>query len=363
MAKILTFLGKGGTGRTTVAAAAARQLASQGQRVLLATDDSGPGLGLVLGTPLSPGTQELSPNLHVCQLQATEAISRHWESLKQQESKYLRTPLLHSIYAQELGILPGMDGALVLNALRELEASGLYDVILYDGQASQATLRLLGMPEILKWYLDKAAQVFAESDLGSLVPLVQPIVSTVVNFGSGGDTFTQPAHQAGEMLERGRQAVHDPERVAAFLVTSPDRAAVAQALYLWGSAQQVSLTVKGVLLNHTQPGEDAPPGNFAPLPITPLPYSPRDWQPLAQALPDLLHSSGPAPLVVDVAAAKVSVFLPGLDKKQVKLTQQVLGLTIEAADQRRNLVLPVPLRHREIAGAKFQDGYLVISFA
>lgn len=159
MALILTFLGKGGTGRSTIAIAAAKQLASLGQRVLLIGQDPGPALGLLLGATLSADPQEISTNLEVVQLQSAVLLERSWDEVKQLEEQYLRTPLLKNVFGQELGILPGMDNALALNAIREYEAAGKYNAIVYDGDGDQATLRMLGMPEILSWYIRRFRSV------------------------------------------------------------------------------------------------------------------------------------------------------------------------------------------------------------
>jgi arsenite-transporting ATPase len=103
---------------------------------------------------------------------------------------------------------------------------------------------------------------------------------------------------------------------------------------------------------------------FAPLSIAPLPMrNGGDWQQLVDALPDLTQTAqAPRPIAVNVSERKVSLFLPGFDKKQVKLTQYGPEVTVEAGDQRRNIFLPPELRGRQVTGAKFQDGFLIISF-
>ncbi len=367
MTLILTFLGKGGTGRTTLAIAAARRLAQQGKRVLLATQDCGPAPGLLLGATLTPDPQPVTPQLLAVQFQGSVLLERSWDQLKQVESQYLRTPFFKEVYGQELGMLPGMDQALALNQLREYEASGTYDVIIYDGIGDQITLRMLGIPEILSWYIRRFRQVFAASDIGKTVtPLLQPLLGAVLSVDWTSDNFSQPAGLAGDMLSEGKAAIADPSRVIAYLVTTGDPTAIATARYLWGSAQQIGLTVGGVLFNrgipHTEP--DLQPDAFAPLNLTALPaHSPEDWQPLLDALPDFSRTpDAPRAVSIDLRDRKVSLFLPGFDKTQVKLTQYGPEVTIEAGDQRHNVFLPPELTGRPVTGAKFQNGYLVISF-
>jgi arsenite-transporting ATPase len=166
------------------------------------------------------------------------------------------------------------------------------------------------------------------------------------------------------MLERGREAVSDPNRVAAYLVSTGDTAALATAKFLWGSAQQVGLTVGGLLLNQV-PSTETLEQEFSPLSVSALPElsATADWQPLMDALPDFSQASqAPRPMEVDIPARQVRLFLPGFDKKQVKLTQYSSEVTIEAGDQRRNILLPPSLSGQPVQGAKFQNRYLTISF-
>ena len=124
MARILTFLGKGGVGRTTIAIAAAKRFAAQGKRVLLAFQEPEAALGILLGEVPSIEPQALAPDFFVVQFQASALLERSWEEVKKLEAQYLRTPFFKEVFGQELGVLPGMDNALILNALREYDASG-----------------------------------------------------------------------------------------------------------------------------------------------------------------------------------------------------------------------------------------------
>jgi anion-transporting ArsA/GET3 family ATPase len=365
MAFLLTFLGKGGVGKTTLAIAAAQRFAAQGQRVLLLSQDSGPGLGMALGQTLGEGIQTIGPKFDLLQCQTAPLLAQAWDELKGLESQYLRTPFFKNVYGQELGVLPGMESMLVLNQVRRYD--GQYDAIVLDGGGNQETLRMLGMPEIGSWYARRFRQVFADSDLGRTIgPFLPPIAAAVLNVSWTADNFG-PTNEANALLDQGRAKIADPSRTAAYLVTTADPAAIATAQYLWGSAQQVGLTVGGLLLNPmASPAANQAIGidGFAPLACTSVPAkSGTDWQGLMAALPDFGQAmAAPKPIVIDVVNRQVSLFLPSFNKQQVKLTQSGPEITIEAGDQRRNIFLPPELTGKPVSGAKFQDGYLIIAF-
>ena len=363
MSLILTFLGKGGTGRSTVAIATAKQFAAAGKRVLLASQDVTPGFSLLLGTPVGSELVEVETNLKAVSLQSAPLLEESWEQVKDLEKQYVRTPFFKNVYGQELGILPGMDSALALNRIREYDGSGDYDVIVYDGATSQETLRMLGMPEILSWYFRRFRRVVLESDFWKAVsPFIQPVSSAVLSVDFSIDQFTQ--ENTNNILDAGKAAVANPNRVMAYLVTTEDEAAIATSRYLWGSAQQVGLTIPGVILNQSKVDESITE-TFKPLSVYALPQKAGDnWQPLIDALPDFIVAAkaAPQPIMIDEVGRTVSLFLPGFDKKQIKLTQYGPEVTIEAGDQRRNIFLPDSLRGKPVKGAKFQHESLTISF-
>lgn len=388
MALILTFLGKGGTGKTTLAIATAKQMASAGKRVLLALSEPPGVIGLMLG-PVEGTPGAIEPNLEAVNLRSAALLERSWEDVKQLEARYLQKPFFKEVFGQELGVLPGMDGALALYALRDYDQSGKYDVIVYDGDGDRETLRMLGTPEIMSWYIRRFRDVIVNSDVGqALSPFLGPISSAILNVDLSKDNFAAPTQEANSTLDEGKAAVNDPHRVAAYLVTTGDKTALAKAMDLWGSAQQVGVTVGGVILNKSvlQDTQAAATANsfeelydtfdheamdvstataqFEPLKISIVPFEKsKNWQVLQNALPNFTEAiHAPKPITIDVAQKTVSLFLPGFDKKQVKLTQYGPEITIEAGDQRRNILLPPALSGQPVKGAKFQDRYLRISF-
>ena len=363
MSLILTFLGTDGSDRTTLAIASAKKLVQAGSKVLLATGISNLSLTTSLGVTASPSLREIEPNLFLVGLSTTAILEQQWEYLKVLEKKYLQTPVLNSIYGQELPVLPGMDDALILAALREYDKSGLYDVIIYDGSGDLRMLRLLAMPEVLSGYVKRFRTVIAESDIGKLViPLLQPLLGSIFSSSFNWETLSANSSSGpGEFLEEGKRAVNDPEKVRAYLVTRDEPNSMQVAKYLWGNAQLAGVTVAGAFL--VQPTSTQPIiEEFTPLPLTQLPVL-TDWSSIVDLIPDLSQSiKAPKPLEIDQVNRQIKVFLPGFDKKQVKLTQQGDTVTLEAGEQRRNIPLESTLKGRSVTGAKFLEGYLIISF-
>jgi anion-transporting ArsA/GET3 family ATPase len=365
MPQILTFLGKGGSGRTTVAISAAKQQANLGRRVLFVSQDPTPATGILLGVPLTDKPQSIGANLEVVTISATVAIERGWEEVKQIEARYLRSPLLRNVYGQELAILPGMDSAIALNALRQYDASGKYDTIVYDGTGDLTTLRMAGMADSLSWYLRRFVAVVEESDLWRTVaPIMQPAIAAMAAIAwTGESAVSAPMQEANSFLAKSQAVIGNPQRVAGYIITTAEPAAMVTAKYLWGSAQQSGLTIGGVILNRGTM-TDALIADFDPLSISAIPTRVgTDWQPLIDAMPDFSQAvTAPKPIAIDISKREVRLYLPGFDKTQVKLTQSGPEVTIEAGDQRRNIVLPPQLKGSSVTGAKFQNGYLIVSF-
>ena len=374
MTLILTFLGKGGTGRSTVAIAAAQKLAGAGKRVLLISQEAGPALSLLLGTDIGPSASAVSlenQSFQAVQLRTTTLLDENWEKLKNFEAQYLRDPFFKAVYGQELSVVPGLDDFLALNAIREYTESSQYDVIVHDGAGDQSTLRLWGAIGGIDWYFRRFKKVFQDSQFyRSISPFIAPVTGAILSSGSSGDIWNRPETQSVEgMVAKGKALVRDPMQLRAYVVTTDDEVAIATGKYLWSAAQQIGLTVAGTVVNSVFSSDSAEIAAatqaFSPLPVTALPYSLAGdrWPPLVAALPDLIGPvEVPSSMTVDVASSTVKLFLPGFDKQQVKLTQYGPEVTVEAGDQRHNLSLPSGLSGRSVTGAKFQDGYLIISF-
>jgi anion-transporting ArsA/GET3 family ATPase len=367
MSRIITFLGNSGTGKTTLAIAAAKWFARQGKQVLLVTHCPSGSAESLLEIPLTTIPQVIDSNFQAVQLQATAMIDEVWAELKQLLALYIPMPESDRLYSGELIILPGLDSLLSFNALRKYYQSGDYEVIIYNSRGDLESLRMLGIPNILDWYYRRFDRMFEGLDLNKIADSIGgPIASAILAANVDTQKLKQGMEQIRDWIAQGVSVVNDPKQLASYLVTTDEPDAIAESRWLWGSAQQVNLSVNGVFVDR-----DRATNNFSqlqqafdPLTVYPLPslIQPQ-WESLIEALPNLNDiPSTPAPFAIDLAARQIRVFLPGFTKKQVKLTQFGSELTIEAGDQRRNIFLPLELQGHAIQSGKFEEPYLIVSF-
>ncbi|MCS7032153.1 MAG: ArsA family ATPase [Gloeomargarita sp. SKYG116] len=350
MTRILTWLGQAGR-RATVVATVARWFAQRQRRVLVVTHCPNTALEAEFGGTLTAEPQDVGAGIQAVQLQSVHLLEQLWEELKALEARYVRSPFFRDVYGQELGVLPGLDSLLTLNALRLYWQSRQYDVILYDGASDRETLRMMGVPNLTEWYYRRFTDVLAASEFSrNVAPLLGPLVSAVFTGGWEQQSLDQPRQLLEELLRQGQAMVHDPKTLTAYLVTTEHPTDVENARWYWGSAQQVDVRVQGVLVSQGDGKTLAE--RFAPLPVRTLTDS-LDFDQVVDV---------PAPLEMDEEAKQIRLFLPGFRKSQVKLTQYGPGLTVEAGDQRRNIMLPVAWQGRSITSARFQEPYLTITF-
>ncbi|BAZ11685.1 anion-transporting ATPase [Calothrix sp. NIES-4071] len=368
MTRIITFLGKAPIEQTTLAIATAKWFARDSQRVLLVTHNPSPSAEVLLETSLKPIPQKIAPNLDVVQLQTTFLLEQVWDEVKKWLGLYIPDSVKVDVYSGEVVILPGFDSLLGFNALRQYYESDNYDVIIYDGRGDLESLRMLGLPNSTDWYLRRFRQVFESLDLSKIADSIGgPIASAFVTANMDSRKVQEAIGQIQSWISKGLAVVGDAKRLTAYLITTDEPGAERTASWLWGSAQQIGLTVSGVLSYQSQVLEDDKVelyDAFQPLPVSLIPKLQKlDWEPLLQALPDFNNIPHvPRPLTFDLQQRQAKVFLPGFTKQQVKLTILGTELTVEAGEQRRNIFLPKELRGQPVIGGKFEEPYLIIYF-
>ncbi|EEF38006.1 conserved hypothetical protein [Ricinus communis] len=350
--KLVTFLGKGGSGKTTSAIFAAQML-------------------------LEPLNRLKQADAH---LKMTQGV-------------------LEGVVGQELGILPAMDSifaALVLERLVRFltnrtegkNKEDKFDIIIYDGISTDEALRMIGAASKARLYLKYLRNLAEKTDLGRLAgPSLLRLIDEAMDLNGKRSLLNEKMSAEiwdtlEKMLERGSSVFCDPYKFGCFLVMDPNNpASVNSALRYWGCTIQAGAQVSGAIginfphLNAKTKEEIE--NNFSPLPFAFIPHFstgyPLDWNSImlntaGHDARDLFSSPASQsdsimlPVKFDASKKSITLFMPGFDKTEIKLYQYRGGseLLVEAGDQRRVICLP-PKIQGKVGSAKFMDRSLVIT--
>jgi arsenite/tail-anchored protein-transporting ATPase len=382
--RVLLFTGKGGVGKTSVAAATAIQCADAGLRTLVISTDPAHSLSDAFDVPLD-GTErriEGTETLYAQQLDATERLEEAWGDIQSYLTDVFNWAGVQGIEAEELSVIPGLDEIFSLSDLKSYADSGAWEVIIVDCGPTAETIRLLSLPEILGWYMDR---VFPAGR--RVTKLVRPVLNRVTNLPIAEDSVFESAGRFYDKLDGVRDLLADGERTTVRLVVNPERLVVAEARRTATYLGLFGYRVDAVVANRLLPDAVTDPWfkawkeahaehlteieeGFAPLPILKAELCSEELvgvdrlRAFGQALygdndpKAVLHRE--APLRLDGHVLKMH--LPFADKDELELARRGDELIVRVGPNRRNLLLPDSLRRRAVTDAHMNGDWLEVSF-
>ncbi|GAA0931995.1 ArsA family ATPase [Nonomuraea longicatena] len=370
--RVLLFTGKGGVGKTTVAAATAAHAARRGLKTLAVSIGTAHSLSDALGGP-----GEIAPGLRLHQVDTQRSLEEHWDELSGHTSGLLGELGLDEITAEEVTVLPGAEEVIALLELQAHVRSGDWDVVVVDCAPTAATLRLLALPEAL----DRHA--------GRLLPVGRRLLKTVAPFVRGiapDDGLLQAAERLHQGIRDVRELLTGPD-ASVRLVLTPEAVVLAETGRALTSLNLYGYRVDAVVANRVFPAGSTDPWStgwaraqagllaeagqsFAPLPVHVLPYLPAEpigADTLAEAGAALYGDGDPfappsVPPPLRLSADELRLALPGAERGEVDLARKGEELIVTAGPYRRIIALPASLTRRKVASAVLQDGFLQVRF-
>ncbi|HEX6399738.1 MAG TPA: TRC40/GET3/ArsA family transport-energizing ATPase, partial [Actinomycetota bacterium] len=180
--RVLLFTGKGGVGKTTVAAATAVRAAAGGARTLVMSTDPAHSLGDSFEMEIGSTPTEVSDRLWAQQIDAQERLEDNWREIQDYMIQLMNWAGTETIQAEELTVLPGLDEIFALIDVKTHVEGGAYDVLIVDCAPTAETLRLLSLPDVMQWYIERIFPVERR-----IVKTVRPLVSRVTTLPIAGD--------------------------------------------------------------------------------------------------------------------------------------------------------------------------------
>ncbi|MDQ3781502.1 MAG: arsenical pump-driving ATPase GET3, partial [Actinomycetota bacterium] len=246
--RVLLVTGKGGVGKTTVAAATAVRTADIGKRVLVMSTDPAHSLADAFGRELGDAPDEVAPLLFAQQIDAQQRLEESWGEVRDHLTDLFDWSGLKGIEAEELSVFPGMDEIFSLVSVRDHVRSAEYDTIVVDCAPTAETLRLLSLPEVLSWYMEKMFPIGRR-----VAKVVRPVLSRVTTLPMADDRVFDAVARFYERLDGIREILADPEITSARLVMNPEKMVISEARRTYTYLGLFGYVVDAAIVNRVLP--------------------------------------------------------------------------------------------------------------
>ncbi|WP_127593029.1 ArsA family ATPase [Paenibacillus lautus] len=384
--RIIIYTGKGGVGKTSIAAATAVKMAEQGKRTLILSTDAAHSLADSLAVPIGPDPVQISDNLWGQEVNAIRETERNWGTVQVWLSKLLDKAQLKDVTTEEMLVFPGMEELFSLLKIKEYAESGQYDVMVVDCAPTGETLRLLSYPNVLNWWLEK---IFPTER--KLIKLVRPVAKIVKDIELPSDDVLDSIERLARGLEDMQRLVLDPEITSVRIVLNPEKMVLAEAKRSFTYLNLFGFNTDAVIVNRVLPDE-AGEGffahwrdiqkkyeeeivlNFHPLPILKAPMMQKEviGLPILKELADIVYvDRDPSAMFYhgitetireEEGEMLLELMIPFIDKEDLNLMQTGDELTVDAGAYKRKVILPRTLMGRQVAGARYAEDRLIIRF-
>jgi arsenite-transporting ATPase len=383
--RTILFTGKGGVGKTSVAACTARACAAAGLRTLIVSTDPAHSLSESLSAELGGAPAQIADRLWGQEVKAQDEMERHWSGVQEWLGDLLQERGVDRISAEELTVPPGMDELFSLLVLQAHNESGDWDAIVVDCAPTGETLRLLSFPDVARWWIDK---VFPFEH--QILAAARPIARSLLDISLPGQAVFGDIERLSHSLIAMNEILRDRERCTIRLVMNPDKMVIGEAMRTFTYLNLYGYLTDAVMVNRMFPAGvgdyfaawrrvqeenlELVHSAFAPLPVLCAPYfeqevvGPGMLDRLGDALygdrdpAAVLHESITQELDVSDDSAVLRLEIPFASKGDISLKQLGQELIVRVDGHKRTIILPPALAAHRPTEASYEDGALEVRF-
>lgn len=384
--RVILFTGKGGVGKTSIAAATALRSAELGYRTIVLSTDAAHSLADSFEVSLGSEPQPIAPNLWGQETDLLKAMETHWKTIQRYISALLAWRGMDEMTAEEMAVFPGMEELANLLYVIHYQDEGKYDVIIMDCAPTGETLRLLSFPEMLHWWMTRIFPIERK-----VAVMARPLAKAFIDMPLPDDKVFDSVEELYFELDKIHTLLSDVETTSVRLVVNPEKMVIKEAqrtftylnLYGYGTDLIICnrLIPDRVEAQYFQLWKDSQrkyhhliEEGFAPLPIADVPLMEQEVVgiPMLKLMAEAIYGDNdPTALlyqgrVQDIRKENkhyvLTLPLPFISKGNVSLVQNGDELAIQVANFRRNVILPHPLVGLAVSEAKLEEGKLKIKF-
>ena len=386
--RTILYTGKGGVGKTSVAAATALKAARDGKRVLVMSTDPAHSLSDAFDAPIGPDPKEMATGVWAQELDHTSMIEENWAEIQTYVSTVFEWQGANTLAAEELAMLPGMDELFGLLMVRRHHQENLYDALIVDAAPTGETLKLLSLPDQMNWYVEKILPIQRRA-----AKLVRPFANRARSLPPlPEDSVFAAGQRFYEAIAGVEEILTNRENASVRLVMNAEKMVVAEARRAYTYLNLYDYGVDAVVVNRLLPDSVTDPyfarwreaqarhmvtieASFSPIPILTARLFDREMfgkDALEALADDVFDGTEPLRMMFRGAAHDVVktgdgyevVFnLPLAEKKEVDLSKRGAELFVKVGGYRRNILLPDSLARLSAAGASIEDGRLKVRLA
>jgi arsenite-transporting ATPase len=390
--RIIFFAGKGGTGKTSIAAATGIKAAKMGKKTVIMSLDVAHSLSDIFdlkkdlldqskGRPV-----QINSNLYIQEIDIQEEIKRYWWDIHRYLSSLFNTTGLDEVLAEELAILPGMEEVSLLLYINQYVQKKEYDVILLDCAPTGESLRFISIPATLEWYMKKIFKLER-----TLAKYVGPVAQRFTDIPLPDDEYFQALEDLFERLKGVDQILTNPKITTVRLITNPEKVVLKETQRAFMYFCLYKMSIDAIIMNRILPPQitesyfrswikdqqqhcEAAEQIFSPVPILSVGLFQGEILGYAK-LKKLAHQlygkknplkrffkDEPYQLVKENGNYHLKVKLPFLMKKDVELNKYVDELIVRIGGFKRNILLPRQVASKEQVIARLDGQVLDICF-